>query len=372
MNCLYLHIPFCRRKCLYCSFNSHPGQEHLHERYGRALLKEIGALGRRRPLDSLFIGGGTPTVLETGLLAELLERCADQFGLSEAAEISIEANPESVDAAMLSDLRRAGFNRISLGVQSFEDSELKTLGRIHSAAAAHAAVSAAFRAGFSNVSIDLMCGLPGQQVGSWRRTLDRALELGPRHLSVYQLSIEEGTGFFRLAGAGRLALPAEEAVLDMDEATIDMCRAAGLHRYEISNFARPGYACRHNLNYWRNESYLACGAGAVSYLDGVRESRIANPKTYCRLVEQGEEIIAEREKLARREAFKETVVMGLRLTDGVSQRRLRQRFGLRLIDVYTTELDKLTAQRLISFDGSRLALTGRGMRFANQVMAELV
>lgn len=372
MNCLYLHIPFCRCKCRYCSFNSYPGQEQLHGRYGRALLKEIRTLRCNQPLDSLFIGGGTPTVLETKLLVDLLESCADQFGLSETAEISIEANPESVDVTVLCDLRTAGFNRLSLGVQSFDNSELKRLGRIHSAAAAYAAVSDAFRAGFSNISIDLMYGLPGQQVDSWRRTLDRALELGPQHLSIYQLSIEEDTDFFRLAADGRLELPEEEAVLEMDDITDALCRTAGLQRYEISNFARPGYVCRHNLNYWRNEAYLACGAGAVSYLDGVRELRIMNPETYCRLVERDEEIVAEREKLARREAFKETVVMGLRLTEGVSERRLRQRFGLRLSDVYTTELDKLTAQQLISFDESRLALTGRGRRFANQVLAELV
>ncbi|MEJ2058716.1 MAG: radical SAM family heme chaperone HemW, partial [Desulfofustis sp.] len=207
MNCLYLHIPFCRCRCHYCSFNSFAGLEQLHKRYGRALLKEISTLRFNQPLDSLFIGGGTPTVLETGLLVDLLENCADRFGFSDAAEISIEANPESVDAATLKDLRRAGFNRISLGVQSFEDSELKALGRIHSAAAADAAVSGAIRAGFSNISIDLMYGLPGQQVKSWRRSLDRALELGPRHLSIYQLSIEPDTDFFRLADAGLLELP---------------------------------------------------------------------------------------------------------------------------------------------------------------------
>jgi len=373
MNCLYLHIPFCRSKCFYCSFNSYPGQEHLHHRYSRALRDEIRTIGTSHPLDSLFIGGGTPTVLETSLLIDLLEKCADRFGFSGAAEISIEANPETVDSAMLRELRAAGFNRISLGVQSFEDEELEKLGRIHSAAAAQAAVTDAFRAGFDNVSVDLMYGLPGQSPASWQRTLDHALELGPPHLSIYQLTIEADTGFSRMVDDGLLEMPDEEAVLAMDEMTSDRCQRAGLQHYEISNFARPGYTCRHNLNYWYNEAYLACGAGAVSYLDSAREVRVRNPEAYCRVVEQGEDIIIEREKLALPEAFKETVVMGLRLIEGIAEQRLQQRFGIRLSDVYEeAELEKLIVQQLINYDGSRLILTERGRRFANQVMAELV
>ncbi len=372
MNCLYLHIPFCRSKCFYCSFNSYPGQENLHRRYSRALSKEIRSVHAKQVLDSLFIGGGTPTVLEACLLIDLLESCADQFGFSDAAEISIEANPETVGSVMLKELRAAGFNRISLGVQSFEDEELKKLGRIHSGAEAQEAVTEAFRAGFDNVSIDLMYGLPGQRVESWRKTIDHALKLGPPHLSIYQLTIEADTGFSRMVDDGLLEIPDEEAVLEMDGITSDRCRTAGLHHYEISNFARSGYQCRHNLNYWYNENYLACGAGAVSYLDGARAVRVRNPEGYCRAVEQGEDIISESENLILRDAFKETVVMGLRLTEGISEQRLKQRFGLRLSDVYGAELDKLIDQQLISLEGACLVLTERGRRFANQVMAELV
>ena len=372
MNCLYLHIPFCRSKCFYCSFNSYPGQEQLHPRYCRALKDEIHRITSRQHLDSLFIGGGTPTILETRLLIDLLESCADQFGFSESAEISIEANPETVDSAMLNDLRAAGFNRISLGVQSFDDKELRQLGRIHNGSEARRAVIDAFSAGFANISIDLMYGLPGQSVKSWKRTLDRTLELAPRHLSIYQLSIEEGTEFYRLDGDGKLDSIHEETVLAMDDITSQRCKRAGFMHYEISNFARPGYMCSHNLNYWKNNPYLACGAGAVSYFDGVRELRVRNPEDYCRAVEQGDDPIAEQEKLPLRGAFKETVIMGLRLIEGVSEQRLQQRFGLRLSEVYPTELDRLIDQQLLGVDNSRLVLTERGRRLANQVMAELV
>lgn len=372
MNCLYLHIPFCQSKCFYCSFNSYPGQEHLHRRYCRALKDEIRTIETSHTLDSLFIGGGTPTVLETGLLVDLLNVCADHFGFSERAEISIEANPETVDSVSLRDLRAAGFNRVSFGVQSFDDQELKKLGRIHTGAGAFGAVNDAFSAGLSNVSLDLMYGLPGQTVKSWRKTLDRGLELAPQHLSIYQLSIEEDTEYFHRAGDGSLEIPGEEAVLAMDDITNQRCHQAGFGHYEISNYSRPGYRCNHNLNYWHNDPYLACGAGAVSYQDGARELRVRNPEQYCRAVEQREDFIAEREKLPVREAFKETVIMGLRLIEGVSERRLQKRFGMSLTEVYPTELDRLIDQRLLSFEASQLVLTERGRRLANQVMAELV
>lgn len=373
MSSLYLHIPFCRSKCPYCSFNSHGGLESLRHRYQQALIAEILS-GREsfKPLKTLFMGGGTPTVLDVEDLTAILDTCGDKYGVTEGAEISIEANPESVDYNILCVLREAGFNRLSMGIQSLNNAELNELGRVHDGAMATKAVIDARRAGFDNLSIDLMYGLPGQSAKSWRDTVQGTLEMGPRHLSAYQLTIEEGTPFHRIAEEGALVVPAEDSVLQMDEITHELCEQAGLQQYEISNFSQPGYECRHNLNYWHNGDYLGCGAGAVSYVGGVRERRVTAPLSYCEAVEQGGKLIVERESLPPVESFKETVVMGLRLFAGISEQRLRERYGLSLNEVYGTTLVLLANRGLISNDGTQLVLTETGRRFANQVMAELV
>ena len=372
MNCLYLHIPFCQTKCHYCSFNSFAHLESLHHRYCRALRTEISSgHGAKKPLETIFIGGGTPSVLNVEDLTALLDTCRVEFGFLTAAEISIEANPESADYKFLNALRQAGFNRLSIGIQSLNDNELKKLGRIHTGAMAQQAVINARRAGFDNLSVDLMYGLPGQTVNSWRETLQCVLDLSPRHMSAYQLSIEEHTHFYDIGEDG-LGLPAEGAVLDMDETTRELCSQAGLLQYEISNFSHPGYECRHNLNYWHNGGYFGFGAGSVSYVDGVRERRADDPLNYCEAVEQGSGLITESEELSARSSFKETVVMGLRLIEGISEQRLQKRYGMSLGDVYGTTVEQLADRGLLDWDGSRLALSETGRRFANQVMAELV
>ena len=373
MNCLYLHIPFCRKKCRYCSFNSEARRDLLHPRYKQALVAEIfSGNSIDGPLQTLFVGGGTPTVFNAEDLDEIVSACKDKYGFAKDAEISIEANPESMDHDLLSALRKTGFNRLSIGIQSLSDGELKTLGRIHDSAMARKAVIEARRAGFDNLSVDLMYGVPGQGAESWRHTLQGVMELHSCHLSAYQLSVEAGTEFERLAAAGSLALPTDESILEMDEVTVELCGKAGLQHYEISNFAQPGYECRHNLNYWHNEDYLGCGAGAVSYADGERRRRVADPLDYCQAVEQGGELIVEKERLSTIASFKETVVMGLRLNAGITEARLKKRYGLNFIEVYGATLEKLSGRGLIFYDGARLVLTGRGRRFANQVMAELV
>lgn len=372
MSCLYLHIPFCRCKCFYCSFNSYPQLEELHHRYWQALVEEIRSCSAEQPLTTLFIGGGTPTVLNPKCLQALCTTCKEVFGFAAGAEISLEANPESVDYYSLCMLREAGFNRLSIGVQSFADKELKLLGRIHDAAAAEKAVIEARRAGFDNLSLDLMYGLPDQTSESWQRTIKRAMALGPEHLSSYQLSIEEDTAFKTLVDQGDLTLPGEDLLLEMDEIALHATEQEGLAHYEISNFAKPGFECRHNLNYWHNQEYLACGAGAVSYQHGVRVRRVEHPQRYCEAVERGQSLVVEREELSNRDSFKETVVMGLRLVEGISAERLRKRYGLTLEEVYGETLELLVTKGLVSYDGNRLALTAVGLQVANLVMSELV
>ena len=373
MNSIYLHIPFCRKKCSYCSFNSYAEFDSLHPRYIQALISEITAGPELTgPLETLFVGGGTPTVLNSDDLISLLEVCREQYGFDVDAEVSIEVNPESVDYQILKTLRSAGFNRVSIGVQSLHDHELDTLGRIHASGRAQQAIIDAQQAGFDDLSVDLMYGVPGQTTRSWRESLQTILALGPRHLSAYQLSIEADTEFMKISREGGLHLPKEESVLEMDDITRELCTQHGLLHYEISNFARPGYECRHNLNYWHNEQYLGCGAGAVSYVEGVREKRVADPLEYCLAVERGGELIVEKETLSDTDSYKETVIMGLRLNAGISEDRLVQRYGLHLNEVYGATLDSLVDRGVVLFNGARLVLTEMGRRFANQVMAELL
>jgi oxygen-independent coproporphyrinogen-3 oxidase len=374
MTALYIHIPFCRRKCPYCAFASWPGLEALHRRYAEAVASELRRLAASGAslLSTLFIGGGTPTVLPDDLLLRLLAACQASFPFVAGGEFTCEANPGTVNPALLAALRAAGINRLSLGVQSFDDEELRLLGRVHDASAAEEAVTMIKEAGFDNFSLDLMYGLPGQKAAAWRRTLEMALAFHPPHLSLYQLTIEEETPFAARYQPGQPPMPAEEEILAMDALNIDLCGQAGLQQYEISNFARPGYECRHNLTYWRNESYLASGASAVSCQAGKRQGRLAAPEDYCQAIEAGGDAIAWSEQLPLEAAFRETVVMGLRLKAGVELARLRERFGIEALAYYRDVLPKLTAAGFIECEDGHLRLTAAGMLVANQVLAELV
>jgi oxygen-independent coproporphyrinogen-3 oxidase len=322
---------------------------------------------------TLFFGGGTPSILPVSDLAALLYACRTTFPWTAGEiETSIEVNPATVGEAELRRLRRAGFNRLSIGAQSLVDAELQALGRPHCAAEVRVAVEASRRAGFSNLNLDLMFGLPGQTAAGWLRTLQAALELEPEHLAVYELTIEENTRFAELRAQGRLALPGEDEVLAMMASTAEETARAGFGRYEISNYARPGRECRHNLNYWHNGFYLGLGAGAVSCLAGRRFAAVQDIEQYCLLVESGLEPRAEVEELSLEARFRETVVMGLRLTGGVSLAALERRFGLRALDYYGPALRRLSEQGLVAIAGDNLRLTASGLALANQVMAELV
>lgn len=372
---LYLHIPFCEAKCLYCSFASFPGFTELHGVYLDCLVEEVSSLAKTAgsgPLSTIFIGGGTPTILSAPQLERLLAACIDGFGVVPGAEISIEANPGTVDYAKLAGLQQAGCNRISIGVQSFNDKELALLGRKHCAADAVAAFTEARRAGFDNISLDLMYGVPGQELCHWQANLDTALSLEPDHLSLYQLTMEGDTPMARRYKDGQLKLPGDEDVLAMDGYNLAATSAAGLEMYEISNYCRSGRECRHNITYWLNDEYLAAGAGAVSYVAGVRERRVEDPKEYCRLVTGEGTPVSEHEKLDSDEIFRETVVMGLRMNKGVSRSRLLSRFDIDPVLYYGTVLSRLQGLGVVELTDSHLRLTSKGRLLANSVMAELV
>lgn len=375
MPALYIHIPFCLSKCHYCSFSSWAGMDSLHSRYVTALLRELeqtAATTSTAPLTSVFIGGGTPTILTGAALADIVKLCRELFGFASDAEISIEANPGTVDLEKLTLIRASGINRLSLGVQSFHDAELQRLGRPHSADDAACARRLARMAGFDNINLDLMYGLPGQSPQSWQESLEQAFALAPTHLSLYELSVEEGTPFQTQLHEGRLALPEEEELSVMDEITANLCRQAGFIHYEISNYARPGCQCRHNINYWENGPYLGLGAAAVSCIDGRRQQRISEPLRYCELIEGEKPVVGEEEWLEPEASFRETVIMGLRMTQGVSRERLRQRYNMDIETCYGPTLTRLMNQGLLELSATTLRLTSTGRRFANQVMAELV
>uniref|UniRef100_UPI004056A9CE radical SAM family heme chaperone HemW n=1 Tax=Candidatus Electrothrix sp. TaxID=2170559 RepID=UPI004056A9CE len=374
---LYLHIPFCLKKCPYCSFYSLEGRMDLVERYVQAINTQLRFCAEAyrnhlRPMTSIFFGGGTPTLLPAAALSRLLSKCLERFSCADEAEISIEVNPATVDRSDLAVLRQAGFNRLSIGVQSLQDAELRQLGRPHTVADAVDTVRWARTAGFENINLDLMYGLSGQGIQTWKTTLEHALELQPTHLSIYELTIEAGTPFARMEEQGTLFLPDEDTVLLMLEETQQLLMQAGLQRYEISNYAQPGYQCRHNINYWQNGEYLGLGAGAVAFFNKTRFTAIANAEQFCARLEKGQEVWMEKEKLDREAAFRETVIMGLRMTAGVSLAALTDHFDLNAESYYGETLHRLIRQGMVRIVQGRLQLTAQGFLLANTVMAELV
>ena len=372
---LYIHIPFCASKCNYCSFNSHTGLDGLHERYVRALCAELlhsVSGGAQAALKTVFLGGGTPTFLSVRHLRQIFSLCSSAFAISSDAEISIEANPGTINRDKLAGLLDSGVNRLSIGVQSFNDLELRRIGRIHSSSQAIEAVEMAQEVGFSNVSVDLMYGLPGQSSGSWQTSLGRAVSLGVQHLSLYNLTVEEQTPLKKMIQENSLQLPDDEIVEIMDGITAECTAGAGFDQYEISNYAQVGYQSRHNSIYWENKDYFGCGAGAVSCLHGSRRRNIAHPEEYCRLVESGKSVVIEEEKLDNEASFRETVIMGLRMNKGVSLNILERRYGISLEKYYGKTLQNLLLGGMLEKVSGYLRLTDSGRAFANGVMAELV
>ena len=370
----YVHIPFCVRKCAYCDFNSYSGYTDAHiARYVSALTREITQTAPGSRVDTIFFGGGTPTAIPAPDEAALLQSVLETLPVAPDAEITTEANPGTMDVAHLAVLREAGFNRISFGVQSFDPGLLKTMDRIHSADEARNAVKAARAAGFENISLDLMFGLPRQNLKQWEDSLHEALALETEHLSLYSLIVEEGTGFYTLQQKGRLPLPEDDLAADMYEMAVEVAQAAGYEQYEIANFARPGRACRQNLHYWRNESYYGFGCGAVGYLGGARRMNIKAPAAYAQAVEAEADIALSSETLTADETMAETMMLGLRLTrEGVSCLTFEERFGIDPRVKFAAEIETYTRRGLLEVAGDTLRLTPQGVFLASEVMVAFV
>lgn len=346
MSSLYLHIPFCRRKCPYCDFYSIPEDRVRLAGYGDLLIRHLHLAHRQwseGPFSTIFFGGGTPSLLSPDVVGRVLREVRIFFGVRTEAEISLEANPGTVSAATLSGYREAGINRLSLGVQSLQPENLQLLGRIHSVAEARRAVKLARAAGFDNLSLDLMFALPGQTVADLHREIDLLLDLAPEHLSCYGLSVEEQTPFHHLHRRGGLELPEEERYAELFLTLHERLTRSGFEHYEISNYARPDRHCRHNLGYWQRQNYLGVGAGAHSFAAHGWGSRLAVPPDldrYARLLAADIDPAEHLETFDRRGAMAETLYLGLRTATGVNDDRFRQRFGLGVAEAFPAAKEK--------------------------------
>ena len=374
----YLHVPFCARHCAYCDFNVYVDrvQSGLVEQTIEATLTDIrrSAISLRDSyrIETIFFGGGTPTYLSGKALACLLQTIRDEFEVAPDCEISSEANPGSSDYDKFEAIRMAGFNRLSIGVQAFDNGLLKNMDRHHSVDEAKQALRTARSAGFENLSLDLMFGLPGQTLSHWKETLETALGFKTEHLSLYSLTLEPGTRFERLHRGGKLVLPEEDDELEMYESAISTLATAGYERYEVSNFAKPGFRARHNLTYWRNGEYLGVGPGAVSYLNGVRFKREKLPAKYISKIDSGADLYVESESLEPLKTLGETIMLGLRLREGVSLSALEARFKIDARQLYSTQIKDLEERGLLEKTDDLIRLTHQGLLLANIALGEFL
>lgn len=373
---LYVHVPFCVAKCHYCAFISGtPNEQELAE-YPELLMRELQlhpAAGR--PVDSIYFGGGTPSLLQPPQLDRLLKGIASHTGIQPDAEITLEANPGTIDGISLKGFRDSGINRISLGIQSFDDRTLKSLGRIHTAEQSRQALRDARDAGFSNVSIDLIHSLPGQSLDQWKSELLRATELSPDHISIYGLTVEEGTPFARVYPPGSPELADEDLSADMFELADEFLPAAGFEHYEIANYARPGYRSQHNSGYWRRDGYLGLGVAAHSFLRKGYGVRFSNPDTleeYRRGVLSGHPERLGEFELPLSEAMAEYMYLGLRLSDGVNRHSFELEFGRSFESVYGAVTTDLVKFGLLNQNDAAITLTRRGMLISNQVFSRFI
>lgn len=376
---IYLHIPFCRSKCPYCAFVSSQTQTGPGD-YAELLLAEMrlaAALpARHQPLESIYFGGGTPSLLEPSSVATILAQAKDLFGLAANTEITLEANPGTVDAMRLAAFRKAGINRLSLGIQSLDDRLLKTLGRIHTARQALDAFSAARTAGFDNIGIDLIHALPGQSELMWRSDLEQALRMEPEHLSVYGLSVEEGTPYADRYAKDEGLLPDQDLAAEMFEQADEILTAHGYEHYEIANYALPGRRSRHNSGYWHRDGYLGLGSGAHSFLldtrYGTRLSNTPDLDEYRNEVENGALPRRDIIILPREDAMAEYMFLGLRMADGIAFNDFEQKFGVPLHQVYGETIRGFQQAGLLEVTTDRVRLTRRGMLISNQVFSKFL
>lgn len=367
---LYIHIPFCIRKCDYCDFLSGPSDPGKSAAYVQALLKEIQAVkeGRGRSVSSIFIGGGTPSVLDERLLGDILREIRNRFKMEEDAEITIEVNPGTANIGKLQAYREMGINRLSIGLQSPEDRELKILGRIHNYGQFLETYQEARTVGFDNINIDLMSAIPDQTYEGWVKNLRTVAELEPEHISAYSLIVEEGTPF----AARKLNLPDEDTEYNMYEATAQILKEYGFEQYEISNYARKGRECRHNVGYWTRQDYLGFGLGASSLYGKERFANIADRKKYQENSTRPELIREKEPTLTIEDEMAEFMFLGLRMIRGIAKADFSDAFGCPIEEIYGNVLEKYEAMGLLREENGRIFLSREGIHVSNSVMSEFL
>lgn len=373
---IYIHIPFCHSKCSYCSFVSRTWDESLAKRYRSALVREIDAPGRdshnQYSVDSIYVGGGTPTLLPAHHVASILEACRRQFDVATDAEISIEANPGTLTAEKLRVYRSLGINRVSLGAQSFSDEELAAIGRIHRSSEIASASGQLRDSGMNHLNLDLILGLPGQTEHQWLRNLESAAALSPCHISIYMLELDEKVPLFHSLASGRCHVPDEELVADWYLQSIEFLHGQGFPQYEISNFARPGCECRHNLKYWRREPVLGFGLAAHSYDGNSRYANLSDLGDYLNTVEAGGSPVQWRESLSSVCDLEETIFLGLRLRTGLNWAHVREGLDSGSVDRCEAAFQELAELGLLEWKQSNVRLTKRGMLLSNEVFQRFV
>ncbi len=375
---LYIHIPFCVKKCAYCDFLSGPASDQQIEEYVQALIEEIRyykEVAKNYEVSTVFWGGGTPSLLTGEQMKVLMEALGQTFFIRQNAEITMEANPGTVTVEKLRAYQKAGINRISFGLQSVDNEELKMLGRIHTYEEFLESYDAARKAGFQNINVDLISAIPKQTVSSWEQTLQTIISLQPEHISAYSLIVEEGTPFAKLYGEGcelEHLLPSEEEERRMYERTEELLQEAGYHQYEISNYAREGYECQHNLGYWERKEYLGLGLGASSLIEETRFHNTDVMEEYLRDASNPILLRKEQEKLDRQEQMEEFVFLGLRKIRGIQEEKFTEMFGEDIWDCYGKNLERVIKEGLLEREEGVLRLTRKGIDVSNYVFYEIL
>ncbi len=366
---IYVHIPFCVKKCDYCDFLSAPGNPDMQKEYVKALLREMDAVKEeKRQVTSIFVGGGTPSVLDPSLIGLIFEKLHKSFSVAPDAEITIEANPGTLNKEKLCFYKKAGINRLSLGLQSPVEKELRALGRIHTYEDFLESFSLAREEGFKNINIDLMCAIPDQTYEGWIKNLRQTAGLGAEHISAYSLIVEEGTPFAKR----KLCLPDEDTEYRMYEDTAGILREYGYLQYEISNYAKKDFACEHNIGYWQCKDYLGLGLGAASLWGKERFSNTENWKDYLENSHDPQAIRCNKEILTKEMEMAEFMFLGLRMTDGVSKTEFQNRFAVSMDKIYGQVLCKYKEMNLLKEEENRIFLTREGIHVSNSVMAEFL
>lgn len=372
---LYIHIPFCRQKCYYCDFPSYPGMEEYWGPYTDALVSELAMKAEKynHPyVGTIFIGGGTPSLIPSRYISDILEAAYRYYNISKDCEITIESNPGTLTDEKLKDYRESGINRLSIGLQACQDDILKRIGRIHTFDDFKIALKLAQKHGFININADIIFGIPNQDLDQWRETIAEVLSFDLAHISCYSMKIEDDTAFGKAKSAGLLEETDDELDREMYHYAVDAFGKAGLYQYEISNFSKPNFRCRHNINYWKRGEYLGAGAGAHSFMGAGRFANTADVPAYIEGIKEKKPVLSEYYSISEDEGIKESIILGLRMNEGVDLAKLSEEFGTDLTGRFREQLDRLLSLRLIELDGTVMRLTVLGMDLANRVFVEFI